>query len=108
LKQIELTLHNNITAPESAIAFLIDEENSIVFYHYSVWLARVSKSKDKGYFTTPENPMSLLGEQKPINESASLEDYAKHLFKKLKNTSLLDYIVQKHFYDDQEFNFDIT
>lgn len=83
--------------------YLIDFENAIVFDNGEVWLTRV-KSTGNDLFEVASN-MSLLGEAK---ETTDLEDYAKRIVKHLMKTSLFDYIVQKHFYDEQDINFRIS
>ncbi|WP_419955913.1 hypothetical protein ACN6MT_11230 [Neobacillus niacini] len=102
MKPIRVILHN-IEGFEVTFGYLIDEETTIVFYHNQVWLGR-SKVNDNDVYEITE-PMSLLGEQKQVID---LEDYAKRIIKHLKNTSLFSYIVQKHFYDDQDIDWKVT
>ncbi|MFP5111859.1 hypothetical protein ACSU64_05705 [Bacillaceae bacterium C204] len=75
MKSIKVLIHN-IEGFEVTFGYLIDEENTIVFYHNQVWLGRV-KETDNGIFEINE-PMSLLGEQKQVPD---LEEYAKSIVK---------------------------
>ncbi|MEH7419276.1 hypothetical protein V7266_29030 [Neobacillus drentensis] len=95
---------NHLDGYTVIIGYLIDEENAIVFENNQVWLTRV-KETDNDLYESITN-MSLLGKIPKFNYS--LEDYLKRLVKHLKNTSMFSYIVQKHFYDDQDINFNIT
>jgi hypothetical protein len=99
LKPIRVFSNNEIIT-----GYLVTDEVSIVFNNRCVWLVNVKEVENADVFETV-SPMSLLGEQKVTDD---LEAYAWKIFKLLKTTSLLDYIVQKHFYSDQDINFDIT
>jgi hypothetical protein len=99
LKPIRVLSNNELIT-----GYLVTDEVSIVFNNRCVWLVNVKEVENADVFETV-SPMSLLGEQKLTDD---LEGYAWKIFKLLKTTSLLDYIVQKHFYSDQDINFDIT
>jgi hypothetical protein len=98
LKPIKVLANNELIT-----GYLVTDEVSIVFNNQSVWLVSVKEVESEVYKTI--SPMSLLGEQKVTD---NLEDYANKIFKLLKTTSLFDYVVQKHFYSDQDINFDIS
>jgi hypothetical protein len=99
LKPIRVLAHNELIK-----GYLVTDEVSIVFNNRCVWLVNVKEVESADVFEAV-SPMSLLGEQIVTD---NLEEYAWKIFKLLKTTSLLDYIVQKHFYSDQDINFDIT
>lgn len=83
--------------------YLFDHENVMIFSDGCVWLAKTEQRENGVYEIV--TPRSLLGE---IKSDLNHEVYAEYLVKRLKRTSLYDYIVQKHFYSDQDIDFDVT
>lgn len=100
LKQVKVILSTS----EVTNGYMTDDENVILFYHNSAWLCRIQQTNKNLYEVI--SPMAHLGIQK---RTTDLEQYANKIMKIMKNNSLYDYIVQKHYHlPDQDINFDIS
>ncbi|NRG48352.1 hypothetical protein HRF87_27090 [Bacillus sp. CRN 9] len=87
-------------------AYLFDFENCMAFSEGLVFLFKATEVVPGLYEQDPNTNPADLGSI--LREDIPRKDYAERIYKKLRKTSMYDYIVQKHFYSFDDINWGVT